>query len=57
MDGHLSAAQIVERVNGHITDKDIYLCGPVNMTEGFARQFKKMGVPAGQIHYEEFNFR
>ncbi len=56
-DGHLSAEDIAEMSQGGITNKHIYMCGPVKMTEGFARSFKKMGVPAGQIHYEEFNFR
>lgn len=55
--GHLSAEQIAEITSGSITDKDIYMCGPISMTEGFAKSFKRMGVPAHQIHYEEFNFR
>ena len=56
-DGHLSAVEIAEISQGYITGKHIYMCGPVKMTEGFAQSFKKMGVPASQIHYEEFNFR
>lgn len=56
-DGHLSAKEIAEMSQGNITSKHIYMCGPVKMTEGFAQSFKKMGVPASQIHYEEFNFR
>ena len=56
-DGQLSAEDIAEMSQGNIAAKHIYLCGPASMTEGFARSFKKMGVPAGQIHYEEFNFR
>ena len=56
-DGQLSPEDIAEMSQGNIADKHIYLCGPANMTEGFAHSFKKMGVPAGQIHYEEFNFR
>ena len=56
-DGHLSPKDIAEMSKGDITNKHIYLCGPVKMSEGFAQSFKKMGIPAGQIHYEEFNFR
>ena len=56
-EGHLSAEDIAKASRGNITDKHIYLCGPVKMTEGFARTFKEMGVPAKNVHYEEFNFR
>ncbi len=56
-DGHLSARDIAEISLGSISGKHIYLCGPVKMTEGLAQSFKKMGVPTGQIHYEDFNFR
>ena len=56
-DGHLSAETIAQTVRGNIANKHIYLCGPIKMTEGFSRAFRKMGVPANQIHFEEFNFR
>ncbi|MCP4417363.1 MAG: hypothetical protein GY805_12130 [Chloroflexi bacterium] len=56
-DGHLSANDIAELCQGNIINKHIFMCGPVKMTEGFAMTFKKMGVPADQIHFEEFNFR
>jgi predicted ferric reductase len=56
-DGHLSADQIAQRSRGEVANKDIYMCGPISMVEGFRRCFKAMGVPANQIHYEEFNFR
>lgn len=56
-DGHLSSSDVADMCKGDISKKDIYLCGPIAMTEGFARQFGEMGVPSGQIHYEEFNFR
>jgi len=56
-DGHLAVEKIAENSQGKLTHKDIYLCGPIKMSEGFARSFKELGVPAEQIHYEEFNFR
>lgn len=56
-DGHLSAEQVADSTQGNLSDKHIYLCGSIGMIEGFAAKFKAMGVPAGQIHYEEFNFR
>ena len=57
VNGHLSAENIAQAARGNIADKEIYLCGPVKMTEGFAAAFRKLGVPASHIHYEEFNFR
>ncbi|MGB1251789.1 MAG: ferredoxin reductase family protein [Candidatus Promineifilaceae bacterium] len=56
-DGHLSAEKIAKRTRGNIAEKHIYMCGPVKMTEGFARAFQQLGVPSSNIHYEEFNFR
>ena len=56
-DGHLSAEQIAEQSQGSMSDKHIYMCGPIGMMEGFAARFKAMGVPAHHIHYEEFNLR
>jgi len=56
-DGHLSAEQIVSKSNGTIANKHIYMCGPIGMMESFSKQFKAAGVPAQNIHYEEFNLR
>ena len=56
-DGRISAEQIAALTRGGVTGKDIYLCGPIAMTEGLARRFRKMGVPASRLHWEEFNFR
>lgn len=42
---------------GDVRDKHVYLCGPLAMTMGFVSKFKALGVPADQIHFEEFNFR
>ncbi|NUQ83093.1 MAG: ferric reductase-like transmembrane domain-containing protein [Anaerolineales bacterium] len=56
-DGPLSVEQIVENAGGDIRDRHIYLCGPLPMVQSFERKFLSLGVPAGNIHYEEFNFR
>ena len=37
--------------------KDIYLSGPSALIKAFSQQSRDMGVPARQIHYEEFKFR
>jgi predicted ferric reductase len=56
-DGNLSVDQIDETVGGNLAQKHIYMCGPIRMMEAFAARFRRLGVPAAQIHYEEFNFR
>lgn len=56
-DGRFSAEQVASLARGGVTGKDIYLCGPIAMTEGLARRFRKLGVPASRLHWEEFNFR
>lgn len=43
--------------DGSIVEKDIYLCGPSALIKAFSQQFQDMGVPADQIHFEEFKFR
>lgn len=55
--GRLTAANVKATCSGDISKRSVYLCGPVRMTESFADAFKGMGVPAENIHFEEFNFR
>jgi predicted ferric reductase len=55
-DGRLSVEKIVAS-SGDPADKDIYMCGPFAMVEAFRQAFRKRGVPANRIHFEEFNFR
>jgi predicted ferric reductase len=55
-DGRLSADKIIA-ASGDLAGKDIYMCGPAPMVEAFRLAFIAKGVPAGKIHYEEFNFR
>jgi predicted ferric reductase len=55
-DGRLSADKLID-LSGDLTGKDIYMCGPAPMVESFRKAFIAKGVPAGKIHYEEFNFR
>ena len=55
-DGRLSVDKVIAQT-GEASDKDIYMCGPIGMVEAFKNAFMRRGVPAGKIHYEEFNFR
>ena len=56
-DGSLTVDEIVKNANSDLQHFDLYMCGPLPMVQAFTRQFKGLGVPANQIHYEEFNFR
>jgi predicted ferric reductase len=55
-DGRLNADKL-EAACGDLTNRDIYMCGPVPMVESYRRAFIEKGVPASKIHFEEFNFR
>jgi len=33
------------------------MCGPLPMVQAFEKKFMEAGVPAENIHFEEFNFR
>lgn len=54
--GSLTVEEIAQNA-GNLRERDIYLCGPWGMTQAFVEKFKALGVPAENIHYEEFNFR
>ncbi len=54
--GSLAVEEIAQNA-GNLHEHDIYLCGPWGMTQAFVEKFKALGVPAKNIHYEEFNFR
>ena len=56
-EGSLRVEDIVRNTIGDIRNYHIYLCGPLPMIQAFERKFSDLGVPAENIHYEEFNFR
>ncbi|MFZ5910233.1 MAG: ferric reductase-like transmembrane domain-containing protein [Chloroflexota bacterium] len=56
-DGALTVDEIRKQVGGDISQRHVYMCGPLGMVQPFAAQFRTLGIPAGHIHYEEFNFR
>jgi len=55
-DGRLTLEKIVQS-SGVVSDKEIFLCGPLPMTLSLKSQMLAAGVPAANIHYEEFSFR
>lgn len=56
-DGPLTLEEITKNAGGEVADRHVYLCGPLPMVQAFERKFLSLGVPAKNIHYEEFNFR
>jgi predicted ferric reductase len=56
-DGSLNIDDIVRDAGGLVTDHHVYMCGPLPMVQAFEQKFRALGMPANNIHYEEFNFR
>jgi predicted ferric reductase len=55
--GSLKVEEIVKNAGGDLSKHHVYMCGPFPMIQAFEKQFLNAGVPAGNIHFEEFNFR
>lgn len=57
VDGSLGIEEIVRNASGALSEYHVYMCGPYPMMQAFEKKFLESGVPAGNIHFEEFNFR
>jgi predicted ferric reductase len=55
--GSLTMEAIVQNAGGNVSGHHVYMCGPLPMVQAFEKKFLEQGTPAGNIHYEEFNFR
>ena len=53
--GHLTVEDI-RGVSSELPTKDFLICGPPVMIDGLKTQLLGLGVPTGQIHYEDFGF-
>lgn len=56
-DGSLTVDEVIGNAGGDIKGYHVYMCGPLPMIQAFERKFREAGVPAGNVHFEEFNFR
>jgi predicted ferric reductase len=56
-DGSLGVKDIVQNIQGTLSEYHVYLCGPLPMVQAFERNFFELDLPKQNIHYEEFNFR
>jgi predicted ferric reductase len=56
-DGSLTVEDILKNAGGSLQAHHIYICGPLPMVQAFETKFLAAGVPAANIHFEEFNFR
>ena len=55
--GSLSVDEIVKNAGSNVSGHHVYMFGPLPMVQAFAKKFLEAGVPAGNVHFEEFNFR
>ncbi|MCB9146515.1 MAG: ferric reductase-like transmembrane domain-containing protein [Anaerolineales bacterium] len=55
--GSLSVDEIAKNAGGNLSAHHVYMCGPFPMVQAFEKKFIETGVPSGNIHFEEFNFR
>ncbi|MFP4070598.1 MAG: ferric reductase-like transmembrane domain-containing protein [Desulfovibrionales bacterium] len=53
--GRLTAEYVHQKIPGGVTDKFIFLCGPVGMTDSLIAQFTSLGVQRKHIVIEDFN--
>ena len=56
-DGSLTLETILKDTGDPVSGHHIYLCGPLPMVQAFEKKFIEQGIPAANIHFEEFNFR
>jgi predicted ferric reductase len=55
--GSLTIDEIKKNAVGDVSGHHVFMCGPLPMVQAFEKKFLEAGVPAGNIHFEEFNFR
>jgi predicted ferric reductase len=56
-EGSLTMEHILPNIRGDLKEYHVYMCGPLPMIQTFEKKFLELGLPANQVHYEEFNFR
>ena len=53
--GHLELGSL--DLDPPVTERSVFVCGPVEMRRAFVAQLEELGVPSGEIHFEEFRLR
>ena len=51
------SAKLVEATVGELDANVYWLCGPEGMVQSLNGQFRKAGVPGGDVHFERFTFK
>jgi ferredoxin-NADP reductase len=51
---HLSDQEALRRIAPDVAERDVYLCGPGPWMDTLRASLRAEGVPAGQIHCEDF---
>jgi ferredoxin-NADP reductase len=57
MRGDPLATSPLHRLVPDVVQRDVYVCGPDGMTAAVLGSLRRLGVPAKQIHTEEFSLR
>lgn len=55
--GPLTIETMVNNASSNLADHHVYMCCPLPMMIAFQKKFLEARLLAGNIHYEEFNFR
>ena len=48
--------ETLRRLVPDIARRDVFICGPAGFTTSVVRAVRALGVPADQVHHEEFAF-
>ena len=57
MDGRLTAAQVLSKVEAEPADLSVFMCGPTTMLQAFHTQLRRAGVRSRRMHREYFDWR
>ena len=55
--GRINAEFLIKKVRGDIKNKEIFMCGPIEMTEALKKDFIVKEIRKNKIYFEEFNLR
>jgi predicted ferric reductase len=56
MESRLTAERVMEAVPAGVSPS-VYMCGPPPMMKSFAKGFRRLGVPANRVRWEQFGAR
>ena len=57
VDGRLTPEQVLDTVNGDVSEVSVFMCGPTGMLRTFRPGLRRAGIPSRRIHREHFDWR